>query len=82
MECNMAGASYWGVECNGGKFPATKQITSSLSAERPRVGTFSILCGHGLGALIPQEFGPEHLVRKDLPEPIPGFKAHPAFQWL
>jgi hypothetical protein len=75
-------ASYWGVVCNGGKFHATRHITSPLSPERPGIGTFSILCGHGAGAVIPQEFGPEHLVIKNLDEPIPGFKAHPAFQWL
>jgi hypothetical protein len=75
-------ASYWGVECNGGKFHATRQITSPPSEARPTVGPFSIICGHGAGSVIPQQFGSEHLVRKNLDEPIPGFKAHPAFQWL
>jgi hypothetical protein len=75
----MAESSYWGVRCNGDKFHATKQITSSGSADRPIIPTFSIVCGHGLGKMTPQEFGPEHLVRKELPELIPGFKTHPAF---
>jgi hypothetical protein len=75
----MGEPSYWGVRCNGDKFHATKEITSSGSAERPDVGTFSIVCGHGLGKMTPQEFGSEDLVRKELAELIPGFKTHPAF---
>jgi hypothetical protein len=76
----MTGASYWGVKCKCGQFQALKQITSHAENLKPCVQTFRIICTHcPEGCVMPQEFGPKHLVIADLNTAIPGFNPHPDF---